>query len=123
MMSGLIVTLRKNPIVLVNNGKSDCSTKPKEEYIVLGHYDRLEVRESFAFSDFYYSTPSDEISNNDETENLDLYTETQWIYLLRLPGITYQESDKNNISSITEYKNGCNSSIPYLITQKRKCCV
>jgi len=99
-LSGLIITLRKNPFSAICEEKNSNS-----EYIVLGHYDRLEVRKPDSFPDFYYSTP-EESSNEVETESLDLCAEIQRICLLRLPNEPEKEDNTGN--------NGNNNSISYV---------
>ena len=122
-MSGLIITLRKNPFRYFE--------KNSNEYVLLGHYDRLEVRESFMFSDFFYSTPI--VKNNETAENIKQedygilnpasYGETQRICLLRLPKKDYLDEEIKLPKAFLDLQleSGKNSSIPYNIAQERDC--
>ena len=122
-MSGLIITLRKNPFRYFEDNSN--------EYVLLGHYDRLEVRESFMFSDFFYSTPivkNNETAENNKQEdygilNVASYGETQRIYLLRLPKKDYLDEEIKLPEAFLDLQleSGKNSSIPYDITQERDC--
>ena|GEM_PF-4404974 len=126
-MSGLLITLRKNPFRYFENNS--------HENVLLGHYDRLEVRESFIFPDFYFSAPEnskpakDKLPNDNGLINPASYGETQRIYLLRLPARDdFEESKKEDIEIPPAFrdlqpKSGKNSSIPYDIAQKRICCI
>jgi len=58
--------------------------------VLLGHYDWLKVRESFTFSDFYYSTPVEPVEEENRKKHADneienSYGENQKIYLVKLP--------------------------------------